>query len=189
MSEELEETPEVLKTKEKYEKKLRRKHASGLQKLSPNDREVVLQSKDETERLVQYVWDQFSEYRVMRTHLQELQAKVAEAEAEASKYADERDCILTKVNETLSKLSKLNPGCCPDCGLMGKHPKGYGCNDRYCEDNAYRSTNICYSPLYWGKIFTKEEYDNLYCNRVSYDNGSDSDDHPCSGTDDSENDE
>lgn len=155
-------TEEEKLVREKVEKKVRKKlqkRKGGISKMSKEDRETVLANKEKTLELVKKVQSDLATYKKLRKDVNRLFA-IARANAKDRRFFADR------ARSTLSELEKLNPGCCPECGLMGNHPKDRYCTDRYCEDNAYRSSDWCFPPLYWGREFSEEEYKQLYCNRV-----------------------
>lgn len=148
--------------RKKVEKKVRKKlkiKKGGIPKISNEDRAIVLANRKKTLELVEDVKSDLATYRKLRKKVNRLFA-IARAEAK------ERRLFIDRASNKLNELKKLNPGCCGSCGLMGGHPKGRYCEEYYCEDNAYRSSDSCFPPLYWGKEFSEEEYKQLYCNRV-----------------------
>ena len=157
-----EENEEERLIREKIEKKVRKKlqkKKGGITKISEEDRKIVLANKEKTLALVERVKNNFRIYRQLRV-------QVNEAYKAAARLSKRRQRYDIDARKALNELVELNPGCCRYCGIMGGHPKKFGCGDcHYCEDNAYRSTNSCYPPLYWGREFSEEEYKQLYCHR------------------------
>ncbi len=146
------------------EKSFKKKQVRGVRKfISKEDHEVVVRNKEQTTLLLSRINNDIDLYKQKRTAYIDLLRLAKALECE------KRD-ILIGVNRSLNELKQLNPGCCRMCGLQGDHPeKKFDCGNDwgiYIEDGALITSESQYAPLYWGKEFTDEEYNNLYCHRV-----------------------